>query len=88
MNFRPDLFVRAATSDVVYTINPDLKDSVQILEAYSFIGKVIGKALFERIVIDMHFDDCLLGYLVGLPVELEDLQTLDTPVMSVVFERC
>lgn len=65
---------------MTYTLNPNLENSEAVLDMYEFAGRVIGKALFERVTMNFHFDDCTLSYLAGKPVTLEDLQSLDAPV--------
>ena len=47
---------------------------------YEFVGKVVGKSIFERITLDIHFDYCLLRTIAGRDLTLEDLVSLDTPV--------
>ncbi len=74
------MFVKTDSAEVSYSINPNSPDTEKILDAYEFAGKVVGKAIFERITLDMHFDNCLLRALVGKPVTLEDLKSLDAPV--------
>lgn len=79
---RPDvgLFSKTDSDQISYTINPKSSDSVATLDMYEFAGKVVGKAIFERITLDIHFDDCFLKSLAGRDLVLDDLRSLDTPV--------
>lgn len=72
------LFVTTDTDEVSYTINPKAPNTEDVLELYEFAGKVVGKAIFERITLNIHFDHCLLRALTGRDITLEDLKTLDT----------
>lgn len=61
-------------------INPKIPDNEETLELYEFAGKVVGKAIFERITLDIIFDNCLLRAIAGQQPSLDDLKFLDTPV--------
>lgn len=74
------LFVTTESDEVNYTINHKLPDTEAVLDMYEFVGKVIGKAIFEHITLNAHFDHCVLRALTGRDVILEDLKTLDTQV--------
>ena len=67
---------------MAYTINPKADNTLPTLDMYEFAGRVIGKALFERITINLHFDDCTLKYLSNRPLVLEDLRSLDEAVFT------
>ena len=79
------IFIKADNPELTYTINPKLDNSDATLDLFEFAGRVIGKALFERVVLNVHLDDCTLKYLVGKPLTLEDLQSLDTPVLFIII---
>ena len=79
--------MRTDSDEVSYTINPKSPFDSKTLEIYEFAGKVIGKAIFERISLDIHFDYCLLAALSGNEPTLEDLRTLDTPVSIYFWSR-
>ena len=72
--------MRTDSDQVSYTINPKSSDDEKTLDMYEFAGKVVGKAMFERITLDMYFDDCLLKAVADRSLTLEDLKTMDTPV--------
>ncbi|KAJ1726472.1 ubiquitin-protein ligase (E3), partial [Coemansia biformis] len=48
-----------------------------VLEKYKFLGAVIGKALYEGVLVDAPFALFFLGYCVGKLPEFNDLPTLD-----------
>lgn len=48
------------------------------LSHYEFIGKILAKAIFDKITIKANFNKILIKHLLKLPVELEDLKFYDT----------
>ena len=44
---------------------------------FKFIGRVIGKALYEGRVLDCHFSRAVYKRILGRPVNLKDMETLD-----------
>ncbi|KAJ2803862.1 ubiquitin-protein ligase (E3) [Coemansia guatemalensis] len=48
-----------------------------ILDKYKFLGAIIGKALYEGVLVDVPFALFFLGYCVGQNPEFNDLQTFD-----------
>lgn len=47
------------------------------LEEYNLIGKLIGLAIYNGVILDLHFPLALYKKLVGLEVDLDDLRELD-----------
>lgn len=43
----------------------------------SIFGAVLGKAIFEKVTIEYHFDHTFLRMLIGERVTLEDVRTFD-----------
>lgn len=56
------------------------------LEYYEFIGKVLGKALFDKITVKGNFNVVLLKLIMSEDVNLEDLTFLDTGVIIFYFK--
>ena len=56
--FHPNtgLFILAETEDVTYRINPDADEDEHIINCFRLVGKIIGKAIFERIPLNAYFD--------------------------------
>ena len=44
---------------------------------FKFIGRIIGKALYEGRVLDCHFSRAVYKRILGKPVSLKDMETLD-----------
>ena len=74
------MFFRADTKEVVYKINPKAPNTTENLELYKMMGKVIGKALFEKMTIPTTLDRFLLKQLIGAEFTLEDLKSSDKEV--------
>ena len=47
------------------------------LKEFRFLGKVIGKAIFDRNVVDLPLSDLLYKHILGLPVSFADLTKMD-----------
>eukprot|EP00871_Galdieria_phlegrea_P002171 jgi/Galph1/2955/GphlegSOOS_G1625.1 len=47
------------------------------LEMFEFLGRILGKALFDRILVDLHFATFFLSKLLGEPNYTDDLESLD-----------
>ena len=74
--------MKADCEEVIYVINPKSSDTKETLKLYEFAGRVVGKAIFERITLDIHFDDCLLKALSEKQITLDDLKSIDSPVTT------
>ncbi|KAI8359953.1 hypothetical protein BD560DRAFT_184548 [Blakeslea trispora] len=79
--FEPDVGLFSATKQ--NTFYPSAASSVHgknHIQLFEFIGKVIGKALYEGILLDVQFAQFLLARLLGRNVFLEELKELDEEV--------
>lgn len=47
------------------------------LQFFKFIGRIIGKALYENRVLDCHFSRAVYKKLLGQPVSMKDMETVD-----------
>lgn len=47
------------------------------LEFYEFIGKVLGKAIFDKITLKTNFNIIIIKHILGMKIKLEDLKYLD-----------
>ncbi|CEG80848.1 hypothetical protein RMATCC62417_15119 [Rhizopus microsporus] len=76
--FEPDFGLFAATkhNSVYPSPNSALQGRYHI-ELFEFIGKVIGKAMYEGILLDVQFAKFFLAKLLGRNVFLQELQELD-----------
>lgn len=72
--------MRAQTEEVIYHINPKAEDSAKNLELYCLVGKVIGKAVFEQISVEVPLDRFIMRQILQSEFELEDLLSYDTQV--------
>jgi len=54
--------------------------SSDYLEYYSFIGKILAKAIFDKIVLKIDLNYIILKKILALPIELKDLKFLDIQV--------
>ncbi|KAJ2451989.1 ubiquitin-protein ligase (E3) [Coemansia sp. RSA 2336] len=80
--FDPQLGLFATTAQHNLYPNPesvqtDAKHRQLVLDKYKFLGAVIGKALYEGVLVDAPLALFFLGYCVGQLPEFNDLPTLD-----------
>jgi len=82
--FNPDtgLWQQSSVNQMCLDINPasDLTHPDDHLAYYRFLGRVIGKALFEQQLISGHMIRHLYKHLLGWPVTFEDLELVDQSI--------
>ena len=54
--------------------------SEEVLEYYEFIGKIIAKAILDRMTIKINFNVILLKHILGIPIVLDDIRYYDYEV--------
>jgi E3 ubiquitin-protein ligase HUWE1 len=77
--FNPDyvLFVPVASDRTTFHPNRLSHINGEHLEYFKFIGRIIGKALYEGRALDCHFSRAVYKRILGKPVSLKDMETLD-----------
>jgi len=78
--FDPDmgLFMSSTTNQMSMTINPasgfDLEAN---LVNYRFLGRVMGKAMFDRQLVSGHLVKHIYKHMLGWPIQFKDLESVD-----------
>ncbi|KAF2130849.1 hypothetical protein P153DRAFT_312876 [Dothidotthia symphoricarpi CBS 119687] len=77
--FNPDyaLFVPVASDRTTFHPNRLSSINPEHLTFFKFIGRIIGKALYEGRVLDCHFSRAVYKQMLGKLVNLKDMETLD-----------
>lgn len=77
--FNPDyaLFIPVASDRTTFHPNRLSGVNPEHLMFFKFIGRVIGKALYEGRVLDCHFSRAVYKRILSRPVNLKDMETLD-----------
>jgi E3 ubiquitin-protein ligase HUWE1 len=77
--FNPDyaLFIPVASDRTTFHPNRLSNINPEHLMFFKFIGRIIGKALYEGRVLDCHFSRAVYKRILGRPVNLKDMETLD-----------
>ena len=77
--FNPDYALFQSVASDRTTFHPNRLSSVndQHLMFFKFIGRIIGKALYEGRVLDCHFSRAVYKRILGRPVSIKDMETLD-----------
>ncbi|KAK6441326.1 E3 ubiquitin-protein ligase tom1 [Oleoguttula sp. CCFEE 5521] len=77
--FNPDyaLFNPVASDRTTFHPNRLSDINTEHLSFFKFIGRVIGKALYENRVLDCHFSRAVYRRILGKSVSLKDMETLD-----------
>lgn len=71
------LFNPVASDRTTFHPNPMSGINDEHLTFFKFIGRIIGKALYEGRVLDCHFSRAVYRRILGKPVSLKDMETLD-----------
>lgn len=64
-------------SERLYWFNPNPLDDDIALEEYRLIGRLIGLAIYNSVILDLHFPGALYKKLMGNVVGLADLEVVD-----------
>jgi E3 ubiquitin-protein ligase HUWE1 len=78
--FRPDYGMWTLSEDgVTYQPNPLSKLLIgeDHLDWFKFVGRVLGKAVADGHLLDIHFTRSLYKHLLGMPVSIGDLEAID-----------
>ena len=71
------LFVPVASDRTTFHPNKLSHVNPEHLMFFKFIGRVIGKALYEGRALDCHFSRAVYKRILGKPVSIKDMETLD-----------
>jgi len=71
------LFNPVASDRTTFHPNPFSAVNPEHLTFFKFIGRIIGKALYESRVLDCHFSRAVYKRMLGKPVSIKDMETLD-----------
>jgi ubiquitin-protein ligase E3 C len=81
--FTPDLGLFVSTSSqLLYPSPSEYASMPEQLDLFEFLGRIIGKALYERVLIDVPFARFFLGKWLGRISFLDDLPSLDTELYN------
>ncbi len=77
--FNPDyaLFIPVASDRTTFHPNKLSKVNDEHLMFFRFIGRIIGKALYESRALDCHFSRAVYKRILGKTVSIKDMETLD-----------
>ena len=77
--FNPDyaLFVPVASDRTTFHPNKLSEINPEHLAFFKFIGRIIGKALYENRALDAHFSRALYKRILGKTVSVKDMETVD-----------
>ncbi|KAK5009442.1 hypothetical protein LTR28_001051 [Elasticomyces elasticus] len=77
--FNPDYALFTPVAADRTTFHPNQRSSVnpEHLASFKFVGRIIGKALYENRVLDCHFSRALYKRILGRSVSIKDMETLD-----------
>ncbi|KAF2460493.1 hypothetical protein BDY21DRAFT_166279 [Lineolata rhizophorae] len=71
------LFIPVASDRTTFHPNKDSAINAEHLQYFKFIGRILGKALYENRVLDCHFSRAVYKRILGKPVSIKDMETLD-----------
>ena len=76
------LFIVSDTNEFSYIINPFLSHSKDNFEYFSFIGKLIVKALFDNITVNICFNKLIYKMILQEKITYDDLVFIDNPLYT------
>ena len=76
------LFVVSDTNDFSYIINPFLSHKAENFEFFTFIGKLIVKALFDNITVNICFNKLIYKMILQEEIAYNDLVFIDNPLFT------
>ncbi|ODQ77494.1 hypothetical protein BABINDRAFT_163505 [Babjeviella inositovora NRRL Y-12698] len=77
--FNPDYALFAPVASDKTTFHPNRTSWVnpEHLSFFKFIGRIIGKAIYDGFFLDCHFSRAVYKQILGCPLSLKDMETLD-----------
>jgi len=89
-NAKFGLFLSTAQNELYPNPEPTLAQfrdqKINILQCYEFIGKILSKAVYEKIVIEPQFADFFLRKMLGKPIDYKDLKSFDLDLYKQLIE--
>ena len=76
------LFIVSDTNEFSYIINPFLSHKEDNFEYFSFIGKLIVKALFDNITVNICFNKLIYKMILQEKITYDDLVFIDNPLYT------
>ena len=76
------LLIVSDSNEFSYNINPMLKHTKDNFSYFNFIGKLIGKALFDNITINICFNKLIYKMILQEEITLDDLLFIDNPLYT------
>jgi hypothetical protein len=76
--FNPNYALFSLTSDGI-TFQPNAQSSINSnhLDYFKFIGRIIGKAICDSQLLDIHFTRSFYKHILGLHISMSDLESID-----------
>jgi hypothetical protein len=75
------LFELADTADFSYKIHKDTQSTIENLDLFNFVGRIIAKALLENLTINACFNKMIYKMILDEEITLDDLVFIDKPVL-------
>lgn len=75
--FNPNYCLFIPTADSAFQPNKDSAINPDHLRYFKFIGRVIGKALYDNQLLDAHFTRSFYKHILGAPIGYTDIEAID-----------
>lgn len=77
--FNPNyaLFVNSTHDNVTFQPNPLSYVNEAHLDYFKFVGRIIGKAICDGFLLDVHFTRSFYKHMLGLPIQYHDLEAIE-----------
>lgn len=74
------MFELSDTSDFSFKIHKDAESSIENLDTFNFIGKIIAKAFLDNLTVNTCFNKMIYKMILEEEILLDDLVFIDKPV--------
>jgi len=71
------LFQPSSADQLVYQPNPQSYVNPDHLPFFTFVGRIIGKSVYDGRLLEAYFTKAFYKHLLGVPVDLSDLESVD-----------
>lgn len=78
------MFEPSDTEEFSYLINGNIQQTIDNLDIFNFIGKIIGKALLDNLTINSCFNKYIFMLLIGEPITFESLIFINKSVCLII----
>ena len=74
------MLLRTNTEEILYKLNDEISMQIENMQKFKLLGKILGKAVFDRIPINLALCRPLIKSILDKKIELDDMKYYDSQV--------